>query len=318
MEFSIEQDSGSPLYLQIMDQIRYAISLGELRPGDALPSIREFEVELGVNRNTIRRAYLELEREGTLVICQGKETRVAPKAASRQRKISVSKAGELASKMVREAESKGLDSIQFASVFRQFAMDHDARHPKCVFIECSRDQAMDFAKAAEKAWNRRVIGVDLQRLRRDAELSPSTVHVLTTSWHLSEVKELLTNRVESIQEVNVQPTKAFHEGIVRLKGLKCGLLLRDRESIAGYRRLVGKHITVKGNVRGVLVGEREKALELMNRVEGLVYTTPCRKFVKEHAPSHLITQELLYEPVPDDLTRLAKELFAPLVRSSAV
>ena len=60
----------------------------------------------------------------------------------------------------------------------------------------------------------------------------------------------------------------------------------------------------------VLMTEREKAPELLNLVEGVVYTTPCRNFVREHAPPQLVTQELLYEPVPDDLARLKGELFS--------
>lgn len=60
----ISNNSDSPLYQQIMDQIKEAILKGELVEGDALPSIRAFANDLKVSVLTIRRVYDELEQEG--------------------------------------------------------------------------------------------------------------------------------------------------------------------------------------------------------------------------------------------------------------
>lgn len=69
---SIDPQSGTPLYLQIMEQIRHAVGLGLYQPGDALPTIRELALQLQVNPNTVARAVRELEREGLLVTRVGK------------------------------------------------------------------------------------------------------------------------------------------------------------------------------------------------------------------------------------------------------
>lgn len=53
-----------PIYLQVVDMMKTKILSGILEPGDKLPSVRELAVELGVNPNTIQRAFLELERDG--------------------------------------------------------------------------------------------------------------------------------------------------------------------------------------------------------------------------------------------------------------
>ncbi|MGL4738443.1 MAG: GntR family transcriptional regulator [Cellulosilyticaceae bacterium] len=58
----IEFDSNEPIYLQIVALIRRGIALGEIHPGDKLPSVREMSTRLGVNPNTMQRAYGELER----------------------------------------------------------------------------------------------------------------------------------------------------------------------------------------------------------------------------------------------------------------
>jgi GntR family transcriptional regulator len=58
--------SGKPAYLQIVDQIKYQTASGALRPGESLPSIRGLAESLRINRNTVAKAYTELEREGVI------------------------------------------------------------------------------------------------------------------------------------------------------------------------------------------------------------------------------------------------------------
>jgi GntR family transcriptional regulator len=64
--------SGKPVYLQVVDQIKAAAASGALQPGEALPCIRPLAEELRVNRNTIAKAYSELESIGVIETVQGK------------------------------------------------------------------------------------------------------------------------------------------------------------------------------------------------------------------------------------------------------
>jgi GntR family transcriptional regulator len=72
MVFQIDFKTGKPVYLQLVDQIRYAAASGGLRHGEALPSIRPLAEELRVNRNTIAKAYTELENQGVIETIPGK------------------------------------------------------------------------------------------------------------------------------------------------------------------------------------------------------------------------------------------------------
>jgi GntR family transcriptional regulator len=72
MIFQVDFQAGKPVYLQLADQIRYAAASGRLRPGDPLPSLRPLAEELRINRNTIARAYAELEAQGLLETVPGK------------------------------------------------------------------------------------------------------------------------------------------------------------------------------------------------------------------------------------------------------
>ena len=72
MVFQIDFKTGKPVYLQLVDQIRYAAASGAIRPGEPLPSIRPLAEELRVNRNTIAKAYAELESQGVIETIPGK------------------------------------------------------------------------------------------------------------------------------------------------------------------------------------------------------------------------------------------------------
>jgi GntR family transcriptional regulator len=74
----ISQSDGRPMYLQIMEQIRQRVAVGDWVQGKEIPSIRQLAVTLRVSVITVKRAYLELEREGVIVTQQGKGSIVAP------------------------------------------------------------------------------------------------------------------------------------------------------------------------------------------------------------------------------------------------
>ncbi|HEX7832200.1 MAG TPA: GntR family transcriptional regulator [Thermoanaerobaculia bacterium] len=77
---NLDTRDGRPLYLQIMDEVRRAISVGTLRAEDPLPSVRELAGELVVNPRTVSQAYRELEREGVVYVRRGQGTFVSPTA----------------------------------------------------------------------------------------------------------------------------------------------------------------------------------------------------------------------------------------------
>ena len=70
--FQIDFKSGKPVYLQLVDQIRHAAASGGIRAGEPLPSIRPLAEELRVNRNTVAKAYAELESQGVIETMAGK------------------------------------------------------------------------------------------------------------------------------------------------------------------------------------------------------------------------------------------------------
>ena len=72
MVIQVNFKSGKPVYLQVVDQIKAAAASGSLQAGEALPCIRPLAEDLRVNRNTIAKAYAELESLGVIETLPGK------------------------------------------------------------------------------------------------------------------------------------------------------------------------------------------------------------------------------------------------------
>jgi GntR family transcriptional regulator len=73
----ISRSDGRPMYLQIMEQIKQKVAVGDWPRGEEIPSIRQLAMDLRVSVITVKRAYLELEREGVIETQHGKGSRVA-------------------------------------------------------------------------------------------------------------------------------------------------------------------------------------------------------------------------------------------------
>ncbi len=72
MRIQLNFKSGKPVYLQVVDQIKSAAASGALRAGEPLPSIRPLAEQLRINRNTVAKAYAELESQGVIATLAGK------------------------------------------------------------------------------------------------------------------------------------------------------------------------------------------------------------------------------------------------------
>jgi GntR family transcriptional regulator len=77
IEFHLETRSGVPTYLQLVQQVRQAVRMGILHPGDQLPTVKEVVEMLTINPNTVLRAYRELDLEGLVEGRRGVGTFVA-------------------------------------------------------------------------------------------------------------------------------------------------------------------------------------------------------------------------------------------------
>ena len=122
INFRLDARSGVSTYLQIVHQVRHAVRLGILRPGDQLPTVKEVVGSLAVNPNTVLKAYRELEHEGLAEGRPGLGTFVSTTASGPPPgKHTVVKRG--LERWLRSAYEAGLDTEDVRALFETSLYD---------------------------------------------------------------------------------------------------------------------------------------------------------------------------------------------------
>lgn len=118
MNIVVSNSSSVPLYEQIQTQIKVQILNGELRPGEALPSIRLLAKELKVSIITTKRAYEELEKEGFLRTVAGKGTFVEDQNLERLKEIAMYEIEGKLEIIIKQAKSVGISLEEGIEIFK--------------------------------------------------------------------------------------------------------------------------------------------------------------------------------------------------------
>ena len=105
---NIDPRSPTPIYDQIAGRVKVAVASGELRPGEALPSVRQLAARIRVNPATVVQAYRELETQGFVEMRQGAGTYVREVASDRRVKEQIEQATRLVRAMMAEAGRLGI------------------------------------------------------------------------------------------------------------------------------------------------------------------------------------------------------------------
>lgn len=104
----IRPEDPRSIYVQIMDEVRRAVALGDLEADDPLPSVRELAAELRVNPNTVSQAYRALDDEGVVYVRRGRGTFVAPDAVPDEQRTALARG--VAERALRDAHRHGLSA----------------------------------------------------------------------------------------------------------------------------------------------------------------------------------------------------------------
>lgn len=109
INLDVDQRSGIPIYLQIVDQVRHGVEVGSLRAGERLPTVRQLAGEVSVAPNTVVKAYGELRRMGLLESRPGVGTIVVEGSGEEQRDRQLEALNERLRELVRDAVGLGLN-----------------------------------------------------------------------------------------------------------------------------------------------------------------------------------------------------------------
>jgi GntR family transcriptional regulator len=119
MQLYISSQDGVPIYLQIVNQVKYLVASGRLAPGEELPPIRVLATQLVINPNTVARAYRELELAGLVEKRRTAGTYVSAAGSPLARRERLKILGERIDALLAEARQMNIDTDAVVELIRQ-------------------------------------------------------------------------------------------------------------------------------------------------------------------------------------------------------
>jgi GntR family transcriptional regulator len=119
MQIHISPNDGVPIYLQIVNQVKYLVASGRLKPGEELPPIRVLAEKLVVNPNTVARAYRELELAGVVTKRRTAGTYVSDAGSPLARRERLRILAERADALLAEARQMNISLEDVLDLLRQ-------------------------------------------------------------------------------------------------------------------------------------------------------------------------------------------------------
>jgi GntR family transcriptional regulator len=116
---TVDTQSPIPVYQQIVEHVRARVRDESLPPGTPLPSVRQLAADLGINPNTVAKAYLLLERDGAIATVRRRGTFVAAAARERVAELRDRRLDDAVDRLVRQAAELGLSDQQFLDAVRR-------------------------------------------------------------------------------------------------------------------------------------------------------------------------------------------------------
>ncbi|MEI5672445.1 MULTISPECIES: GntR family transcriptional regulator [unclassified Nocardioides] len=198
----VSAQSELPVYRQIVAQLRHMVETGQLRDGERLPGSRMLADNLGLNRHTVAHAYGELRDLG-LVESRGRSGMIVVGAQqARATSAARDRAREVLEAAARECLRLGLPPAEIQELALAVAVTAVGTDPRIAFVECNAGRSSYFAEEIGQELDLPVTALVLGRF--DPEDVEADL-VLTTFFHLAEVRALLRRPATDVVALNAAP-----------------------------------------------------------------------------------------------------------------
>jgi GntR family transcriptional regulator len=292
MDFVIDKHSALPAHAQIKEQIKLGLLLGSLRPGDTLPSIRDVEKQVGVSRNIVRRAYLELQDSGILDLRQGKGVLVEKNLKYSHRRRVHEESENLSRDLIARLRKTGICPSAFARYLYQQARESEMQVPFLVFVDASKWLAVERAARISAIWQMQVPAVSMEELAAmDRSRLRSIQKVLTNYLRLDQVQQIVKNTGIEVIPLGLNFTEESISEFSRLPANSSVVLVLDDTDYPSLRLIIELY-------RKILM-PRTSTIESIPRSK----VKDFHVFVKSTRYHKVIFSNRVWEDVPDDLRR---------------
>ena len=204
-EFSLRPKSPISPEEQIVAHLKIAMMLGDLRPGEQLPSVRQLETHLGIGRNVVWRAYTKLAESGAITIENRRRAVVNSTDQPKEAADLVQVFDWLAKDVIERLRALRLNPQSFQRFLSHRIQQLDLLARDVVFVECNRLQAQLWSAEIGQVWDLPVPGVDIGTLRALPEEERGRFKaVLTPLYHHEEVQGLFQNPNTNVSALRLQ------------------------------------------------------------------------------------------------------------------
>ncbi|MBI3949676.1 MAG: winged helix-turn-helix transcriptional regulator [Acidobacteria bacterium] len=294
IRFYFEPYSQIPPHVQIIDRIRLALLTGQLRPGDTLPSIRDVEAELGVSRNIVRRAYIELETYGILKLRHGKGVIVHSELSYPTDLPLVRRSQRLCQEALTQALAAGLVGTSYARMLYQVALEQERSTQRFYFVDSTEPLAKERADQISRVWQITIVGLAMHQMNMLEEVSQETpLKIFTSYYRYGEVSGLAGHLNADVIPIGLKFTEEMYEEINRLSDGATVEIILDEHDFASYG--------------GLILANYQRAFaskKVTFKVKALTTTNDLKKRLKSGECQVLVISNKLWDDLPSDFKRM--------------
>jgi DNA-binding transcriptional regulator YhcF (GntR family) len=317
VQITIDRSQATPVYVQIKAQIAYQIGLGILASGQRLPTIRQLAADLGIAPLTVMQALSELEKDGLVESRPGVGSFVVdlhPDVLAQSRRANLA---EVVTRSIEDANRYGISERQFARalwdrVFPGVDAGRLARHALFVgnYVD---DTPLLAAMVAESLSDYHltvepILVQDLPgRIASTAAPAASVDVVIAVPLRFAEVRRIVGSGT-AVFGLPLSLSQATREQLAHLPDTgTVGMVVTEPAFKQSMRNVVAIYHPASVFAPVVSMDERDEVLELLHRVDVVIYSMGIRERIRPLLPRNALAIELSHVPdqhALDDLRRL--------------
>ncbi len=322
IKWFIDKNNKVPLYLQLKDLIKYYISTGAIQADHQLPAVHDLAKEIGINFETVRKAYKELERDGLLSMKRGQGTHVllsslppaSVKSAARVEEGLLDAAKRIFNHHLQQGMSAEEAKRIIVQAFDEVSTE-DVRQG-IIFTECNTLQIKEVSQLLSDYLDRPVKPVLLTDLPGELENIPPeasrALTVVTTGFHVNEVREMIRNLPANIHVLLTNMSLETRRKLDAFgKEARFGFICRDQESISLYKDVLKVELDNPDlDLTCAVLAEQSKVKAILKSVDALLVSPPVYEEIKRIAPPALPVFNVFDRVDPMALRIIKDSIFA--------
>ncbi len=228
-DFKIDTKVDTPIYQQLVNQIRSKMSAGDLAPGAKMPTVRDLSAEIGIAQGTVKRAYDELESIGVVEKAQGKGTFIKGSAAASSLQLIESRKDRAMiaiDNMFDELESMGFSQTEIGIFLELKQMERESRHAKLkvALVECNPEVMHNLIEQIRTP-ELDIYPYLLEDIRSyPYKIDDDTDLIITTATHFDDLREIIPRDDKMMRVALSLTTSSVHDLLMIPPNSKVGII----------------------------------------------------------------------------------------------